>query len=683
MNLPKALRDHWLRIDARSLGLFRLAMGLVLFYDLFRRWRYLKEFYTNDGVLPNHNHLFNLRDTGHVWSVLHAFSSVGESETAFSFMLFFYVCFFLGWRTRVFHVVSLACVVSLDARNILLEGAGSYATIALLGFTAFLPLGSRFSLDSLRASLEAHDEKDARALNDRRRLDQGALDAERAPGWTPTSLAAFATLAQIAVIYLAMALQQKGAAWSDGTAFYYALNAERWVSAAGASARDVLGPVALAAWSRAFRLSELAIPALIFLPFAWRLTRGLAVALVLFTGLTLGVFFAFGPLGWTLAASAALLVPPGTWDRLEEHPRARRARTVIYDVDCGVCLMLSRLLKRLDLRGNLTFQGNDDLDGLNARSLTGSVARRELPAAVTAELVAGTVVVIDPDGHVHTRARAVAEVVQALPLGWLLAWAMKLPGIVQGLGALYDFVAARRQRISVALGKAACGIDDHAPLTPVGAPAEAPLALPVRAPAPSTRLRRGVVGLGRELAVAVVFAAALAQSTAVNDLPWRIPQPAWLAAVAAWPRMLARWDVLAAPPAEDEVMVIDAQTRGGRSVDPLTGKEPEQNPGAMRGTGLGQLWNEYLWRIHEHDWFDYQRAFRDYIAKGGPAWDDPQGDNQLVGLDAYWMKQPIPAPGQPRAEALSAREKLFTQSRGGRLNATKTLPVVRPDMLKR
>ena len=30
MNVPKALRDHFIRIDARSLSLFRLAMGLVL-----------------------------------------------------------------------------------------------------------------------------------------------------------------------------------------------------------------------------------------------------------------------------------------------------------------------------------------------------------------------------------------------------------------------------------------------------------------------------------------------------------------------------------------------------------------------------------------------------------------------------------------------------------------------------
>ena len=199
---------------------------------------------------------------------------------------------------------------------------------------------------------------------------------------------------------------------------------------------------------------------------------------------------------------------------------------------------------------------------------------------------------------------------------------------------------------------------------------------------PSTRLRRGVVGLGRELAAAVVFAAALAQTTAVNDLPWKLPQPGWLAAVAAWPRMLARWDVLAAPPSEDEVLIVDGQTKSGRSIDPLTGREPEFNPGAMRGTGLGQLWDEYLWRIHQREWFDYQRAFRDYLSKGGPGWDEQQGDNQLVGLDAYWVKQAIPAPGQPRPAALSGREKLFTQSRGGRASPDRAMPVLRPEILK-
>jgi predicted DCC family thiol-disulfide oxidoreductase YuxK len=677
MRAPKgaleALRDHWLRIDARSLGVFRLAMGTVLLFDLFRRYRYVKEFYSNDGVLPNHNHLFNLRDTGQVWSVLHAFSSVGEAQTAFCFILFFYACFLIGWHTRVFQVVALLCLVSLDARNILLENAGSYAAIALLAFTVFLPLGSRFSVDSLRASFEARDEKGAPGLNDRTQPGAAALAAGRGPGWTPTSLAAFATLAQISIIYLAMALQQKGNIWHDNSALYYALNTERWVSAAGAGARHLLGPGALAAWTRAFRVSELLIPALVFFPFAFRLTRGLAVGLVLFTGLTLGIFFSFGLFGWTLAASAALLVPSGTWGLIEAHPKPRRARTVIYDVDCGFCLWIARLLKRLDLRHHLTFQGNDDLDGLNARDGSGALVRAELPKEVTESLVQDTVVVVDPSGKVSTRGRAVAEVVQALPLGGLVAWAMKLPGVVHLLGVLYDFVAARRLRISVAMGKDACGIDAH------GRAEEAPPEITV-AP-PSTRLRRAAAGLLRELAVAVVFAAAVAQTAEANDLPWKgkVGQPKWLAAVAAWPRMLARWDVLAAPPLEDEVLVFDAQTRNGRSIDPFTGKEPVLDPGAMRGTGLGQLWNDYLYRIRQREWSEYLRAFRDYLNRGGPAWDQKEGDDMLVGYDAWWLKQPIPPPGEPRPKGLSGRERFITQARGGKLT-DKALPLLRPDL---
>ena len=122
--------------------------------------------------------------------------------------------------------------MSLGGRNVLLGNAGDHLAIALLAFTAFLPLGSRFSLDSLRASLAARDEKGPPALNDRRRPDPDAIDAARAPGWTPTSLAAFATLAQIAAVFLVMGLlQRRAGVWREGSALHYALNVERWVSA--------------------------------------------------------------------------------------------------------------------------------------------------------------------------------------------------------------------------------------------------------------------------------------------------------------------------------------------------------------------------------------------------------------------------------------------------------------------
>jgi hypothetical protein len=83
--------------------------------------------------------------------------------------------------------------------------------------------------------------------------------------------------------------------------------------------------------------------------------------------------------------------------------------------------------------------------------------------------------------------------------------------------------------------------------------------------------------------------------------------------------------------------------------------------------------------MHEKEWLDYQRAFRDYLVKGGPKWDGQTGDAQITGLDAYWLKQPIPAPGEARSGE-ATREKMFTHSRGGRLGVDKSFPIFRPDI---
>ncbi|MEO7330787.1 MAG: DCC1-like thiol-disulfide oxidoreductase family protein [Minicystis sp.] len=675
MNVGKALRDHYLRIDARSLGLFRIAFALVLLGDLCARARWLKELYSNEGVLPNHNHLFNLRNTGQVWSLLHSFSSPGENAFAFVLIACAYLLFLVGWNTRVFHALSLLALVSLTARNILLENAGNYAAIALLFFTLFLPTGSRFSLDALRASLAARDEKRAKELNDRARPSESTVEQLRSPGWSPVSLAAFGTLAQLALIHLATALQQTGS-WKDGTALHYALNSERWVSGAGLFLRGQ-SPALLSALTHLLYAAGWAIPLLIFVPFVARWTRGLAIALGLIHGLTLGLFFTFGLYGWTLAAATALLVPTETWERFERTPRASRRRTVIYDTDCGVCLWICRLLLRLDLRGHLTFQGNDDVEKVLRRNDKGKIEAADAPKELTAELVLGTVVVVDGAGRVTTKSHAVSQAIQALPLGFLVAPLMRLPGLSHLLDKLYDAIATRRQNLSLLMGKEACGI----PLPPEEADKRARAAVTVP---PSTRTRRFFMGGLRELAALVLIASALAQTTKVNALPFRVPQGGVLAAVAAWPRMMARWDVLTPePPREDEVYVVDAQTRGGKSVDTLTGKEPIFDPGAMRGQGLGQLWNDYLTRSTQKEWVDFQKAFRDYLAKTGPRWDDKQGDEQVIGLDAYWIKQTIPPPGAERSADSITKEKLFTHSRGGRLNLEKAIPILRPDLNRR
>ena len=54
-----AIRDLYLTVDRRVLGAVRIATGLVLLYDLVRRFRLIDVLYANTGVLSNHFVLFN------------------------------------------------------------------------------------------------------------------------------------------------------------------------------------------------------------------------------------------------------------------------------------------------------------------------------------------------------------------------------------------------------------------------------------------------------------------------------------------------------------------------------------------------------------------------------------------------------------------------------------------------
>jgi len=700
VSIAERLRNTYLRLDARSLGLFRVAMAIALIGDWWMRWSNVRAFYSNEGVLQNHAHLFNILKQNppeRVWSVFHAFSTPGENRVALLLTLLVYVFFLIGFQTRVFHLIALALLVSFTGRNLFLEGPANYVAIAVLAATAFLPTGSRFSIDALRDSFRRYHEKDAVALNARSQVigrpEEQTLSAERSPGWSPTSLAALAVLLQIAVIHYATARQQSGEAWKDGTALHYALWVERWVSNLGAQVR-LAPPGLLKGWTQLLRLTPFAVPILLFVPFP-RITRPIAFGLMVFYGLSYGLLFSFGLWGFTFVAAAFLVISTETWEAWLLRFGKGRALTVIYDADCGICLWLTRLLKRLDVRGRITFQGNDSLTlppgqkhpyrGPDGEELPRILYRRlkpgtavesvPLPAEITEELVINTVVAVDEAGRVHTEARAVGAMVRALPFGWLLSLPLRIPGLVKLWDALYRLVPPRRYALSEMFGMDACGI-------PVAAPPVDPAAPPagsVPVVAPSVRTRRALTGFVREAGAVLLFAAALAQTAKSN--PWpaalTVPQNRLFAALTGWTRMQARYDVLAPePPKEDGVFVVDGQTRAGRSIDPLTGQEPSFEVPRFR---LGYLWSDYTSRMRKKESPEVEKSFRDYLVKGGPAWTPEPSDNQITGYDAYWLVYTSPPPGE-RTRTVTGREKLFTHSRGGRVN--QSLPLIKPSHLR-
>ncbi len=122
----------------------------------------------------------------------------------------------------------------------------------------------------------------------------------------------------------------------------------------------------------------------------------------------------------------------------------RRARTVLFDADCGICTYLCQLAQRLDKWRRLTFVANQD--------------RARFPASIDAQLLERTVVVLLPDGGWVTEGRAVFEVLRALPFGILFSWWLRVPGLASIGNALYRLVSRNRTRISIRLGLTACAV---------------------------------------------------------------------------------------------------------------------------------------------------------------------------------------------------------------------------------
>jgi predicted DCC family thiol-disulfide oxidoreductase YuxK len=409
---PAASRRAWLTraflsIDPRSLGLGRIALALVLLLDLVHRaLGGVALWYSNLGLLPNHTVLWRPPAP---WIFSLFFMASWPDEAALGFVLcgLVYLALLVGWRTRLMQALSVVAVLSLHGRTTFLETGGDRMLRALALTTAFLPLGRRFSVDAVRASLRRRDveETTAASLNDR---------AARARDVTPVvSLAALAVVLQLATASLFGAL-------------------------------DAGGP-----W--AARAIEISLPVLILAPVARPWLR--RAALVACLGLATGArrFTHFGIPSFAMMAFTPYLLSPADW-ALFARWASRRARrlTVSFDAGCGVCFQIARGLARLDPLARLTFRSSDD-----------EAAR---PPGVTSALLARTIVVVDEaTGAVTTRADGLARILGALPGGLLWALPLRLPGLRQLANLTYDAFAARRQTVSLWLGLAACGAPRAAP----------------------------------------------------------------------------------------------------------------------------------------------------------------------------------------------------------------------------
>ncbi|MBL8956170.1 MAG: HTTM domain-containing protein [Myxococcaceae bacterium] len=380
----KSFTETWCTVDPRTLGVFRIGLGLLLLANLFDRTggTNFVSFYTNEGLLPNHYALFLPPAPGY-WSVLLGFSSPWEVRIAFTFVWAVYVLYTLGWNTRWLQPLALIAYESVNNRFILIQHGGNVVVNVMLVWSLFLPLGERYSLDALLQSLRNHKEGDPASLNAR-------AWAGGAPK-TVAALAYFGFCFNFAAIYFFNALHKMGGSWREGSVIHYVLWQNRFAtSLAGfVRAHEPFWLSPMLTWGTL--VFEWALPVLILVPIVrFKVkARALAIALVWVLHGSIALLCTLGPFSYSMMVTSLVLLQPEHFTLARTWLAARKAAlTVRYPADSPLHVFWARVLSRLDGYGKLTFEAGKALEVVSAgKTLKGS----EAIAAAARALPFGTV----------------------------------------------------------------------------------------------------------------------------------------------------------------------------------------------------------------------------------------------------------------------------------------------------
>ena len=599
--------EAYFTLDTRSLGIARFWLGGLLFYDMWRRVTGIATWYSNEGLLPNHIAL-KRPAAEYMFSFLFAASRPAEAGVMFVLSGVAFIAFTIGYRTKLFHALSLACLVSLHSRAIFLENGGDVVLNLLCAWTLFLPMGDRFSVDRLRKSLRARRERSIDELNDRQSLPPVTTRV--------SSLVVLAILLQLSAIYYLNALHKTGWTWHQGLAVHYVLYQERMVTWFGMIMRQYLPTEVSRRLTYTTFNIELLAPLFILNPFFRTWSR--RAAILLYAGLHIGFAAALnlGQFSFNMLGFYPLLIGPRDWDWFGRWlgPAPSRARTVYLNERSALAFGWARLLVRLDRFDRLRFAAETD------ESVTWSVARDETTARTR-----GTA--------------AVAEVLRALPcgrpFGAVLGW--------RAVRALGDAIGRRLSAGGETMARAR------------GLSAPGPSSAVTRAPAaqresPARVWLRRLATAFREVAI-VVTAVALGSQLLVENKAisarYKVTQPKWMLQVVAYPRLFQGWAMFSADvPTGERMLYVDATMASGRHVDPY-------NEAASRVASLpleripvhmeqDEFWCDFTNRVPDND--TYWPALREWVLAYPRRIGKPE--DRVLSFEARLLEEEKAPPGE-------------------------------------
>jgi hypothetical protein len=248
-----ALMMKYLSFDLRALALMRICLAAVIIVDLSIRLSDLEAFYSDTGAVP----LSMLFD--HAWNKyyfsFHVISGLWQLQLVlFVFALFCALMLLIGYRTKLFTILSWLMMVSLHNRNVFILQGGDDLMRMVLFWGMFIPWGVRYSCDRL-------------------------LDPVKEENVQIRSLGTFAYILQICFLYTGSALL-KGTEWhTDYSAVYYAYSIDQIAYPITESLYYY--PKLLKILTFTAYYFELLVPLLFFIPFRHSLLRSAGVICII------------------------------------------------------------------------------------------------------------------------------------------------------------------------------------------------------------------------------------------------------------------------------------------------------------------------------------------------------------------------------------------------------------------
>jgi hypothetical protein len=313
-------------LDKRSLAFFRVTLGLIVLCDLFSKLPLLKVFHSDQGVLLRQTQI----EFSPVSSKFSLFFISGEPWFAgilFLTSIFFALTFTLGYKTKLSTIICWVLAISIQSRNNLILSSADTLLRLMLLWSVFLPVGARFSIDHAFKKSGVNEEGE-----DDENLVSGLLVL-------PFTF-------QMGIMYVFTALLKwRDPSWTEGTAPFYALGTEDYLTSLGVWVAQFVEKHSFFAMHTIYY----EIIAGVLLVFTSRLPklRFLTIITLIMMHLAFDLFFEINFFSWICIFSLMGFIPGGFWDWCLGLHKKRKLQKVVayYDRDCGFCRKLILILR--------------------------------------------------------------------------------------------------------------------------------------------------------------------------------------------------------------------------------------------------------------------------------------------------------------------------------------------------